>query len=185
MKKKILVAYATRVGSTADVAASIAKELSRAGETVDLRPIAEVHAVNGYRAAVIGSAVRAGRWLSEASAFVTRNRAALSRMPVAYFTVCLTLREDTPKNRKTVHDYLEPVRRELPAVDEGFFAGKMDYGKLAIGTRLFIRHVIRAPEGDFRNPGATRAWARDLGAKLRPNASRTNASERNQAQGGL
>jgi menaquinone-dependent protoporphyrinogen IX oxidase len=47
-------------------------------------------------------------------------------------------------------------------IDGGFFAGKIDYSRLKLLPRLFVRFIIRAKEGDYRNWQAIRAWAENI-----------------------
>ncbi len=163
---KILVAYATKAGSTAEVADEIGRVIeSKGGRKVDVRPVGKLKEVGGYDAVIIGSAIRAGKWLPEATKFVEKHRDALSQVPVAFFTVCLTLKEDTEENRRTVAAYLDPVREVVQPVDVGIFAGMMDYGKLPFILRLMMK-MMKAPEGDFRNWEAIRAWAGQVRARL-------------------
>ena len=110
MSDKILIAYATEAGSTAEVAEAIGQELREAGAEVEVRLAKDVKDVSPYKAAIVGSAVRMGKLLSDATKFVKKNRKALSRVPVAYFVVCLTMKDDTEENRRTVEAYLEPVQ---------------------------------------------------------------------------
>nr|HQD26703.1 flavodoxin domain-containing protein [Methanoculleus thermophilus] len=65
MAERILVAYATRYGSTADVAEAIGDELRKSGADVDVKPVGEVRDLSLYRAAVIGSPIYMGKWLPE------------------------------------------------------------------------------------------------------------------------
>jgi hypothetical protein len=67
MKKRILVAYATRAGSTAEIAQAIAETLTARGYAVDVRPVKEKPSLDGCAAVVLGSAVRMGAWLPEAT----------------------------------------------------------------------------------------------------------------------
>lgn len=60
MGTKILVAYASRAGSTSEVAEVIGQELCSAGAQVDIRPINEVKNIESYQAVVVGSAIHAG-----------------------------------------------------------------------------------------------------------------------------
>ena len=53
---------------------------------------------------------------------------------------------------------LKPVREILEPDTIEFFAGKMDYRKLALAPRLVVRGM-KVPEGDFRNWDAIGAWA--------------------------
>ena len=163
---KILVAYATKAGSTAEVAAEIGRVVeSKGGCKVDVRPVGKSKEVDGYDAVIIGSAIRAGKWLPEATKFVEKQRDALSQVPVAFFTVCLTLSEDTEENRREVAAYLDPVREVLQPVDVGLFAGVMDYSKLSFLLRLMMKKM-KSPEGDFRDWEAIRAWAGQVRARL-------------------
>ena len=75
---RALVAYASKAGSTAEVAAVIARKLADAGLAVDLRRAGNVRSVDGYRAVIVGSAIRAGQWLGDASGFVKTHREALA-----------------------------------------------------------------------------------------------------------
>jgi menaquinone-dependent protoporphyrinogen oxidase len=106
---------------------------------------------------VVGSGIRVGKWLPEAVQFVERYQEALSRVPVAYFLVCLTLKDDTEENRREVAAYLDPVREMVQPVDVGLFAGAMDYSKLPFIFRLMMK-AMKSPEGDFRDWEAIRAW---------------------------
>jgi len=159
---KILVAYATKAGSTAGVAAEIGRVVESKGDCkVDVHPVAKLKDVDGYDAVIIGSAIRAGKWLPEATKFVEKHRDALSQLPVAYFIVCLTMMEDTEENRRTVAAYLDPVCEVVQPVDVGLFAGMMDYSKLPFILRLMMKKM-KSPEGDFRDWEAIRAWAAGL-----------------------
>lgn len=169
MGDKILVAYATRAGSTGEVAQAIAETLRQAGLDVDLRPVREVRDVSPYRAVVLGTAIRAFRPLPEAIRFLRRHREALSRIPVAYFAVCIALMEDTEENRRMAASWMEPMRAVLEPVRMGLFAGKMDYSRLSFPERFIIKRM-KVPEGDHRNWEAIRAWAGEVAGMLSDSA---------------
>jgi menaquinone-dependent protoporphyrinogen oxidase len=166
MTGKILVAYGTRAGSTAEVADAIGKNLAQGGVDADVRPVKNVNNLSGYRALVLGSAVRAGKLLPEVTSFVKTHKEELRKMPVAYFVVGMTLREDTPEKRKVVNAYLDPLRLEVTPVDAGLFAGKMDYSKLGFFEKFIIKNIIKTPEGDLRNWQEINNWAQRLLPKL-------------------
>ncbi|NIN65957.1 MAG: flavodoxin, partial [Anaerolineae bacterium] len=110
MSDKILVAYATKVGSTVEVAEAIAEELRDAGAGVEVHPAKDVKELSPYSAAILGSGIRMGTLLPDATKFVEKYQEALSQVPVAYFVVCMTMKDDTEENRRTVEAYLDPVR---------------------------------------------------------------------------
>jgi menaquinone-dependent protoporphyrinogen oxidase len=158
---RILVTYATRAGSTFEVAVVVAEALRAAGATVDVKYVAAVHEVKGYDAVVVGSAIRMGQWLPEAVEFVKAHRDALSHIPTAYFLVSGFLREDTPEMRQRALAYLDPVRKILEPISIGLFAGKMDYSKMDWTDRS-IAEAVSSAQGDWRNWEAIRNWAHDL-----------------------
>jgi len=165
MKNKILVAYASRAGSTGEVARVIGKTLGESGAAVEVKPIKNVTSLIGYDAVVVGSAIRMGKWLPEAVDFVKTNQSLLQEVPTAFFTVCLTLHEDTKENRATVAAYTEPVRALRQPDQEAFFAGVMDYSYLSFFARLMAKWV-KAPQGDWRDWTAIQRWARELQTTL-------------------
>jgi menaquinone-dependent protoporphyrinogen oxidase len=166
--KKILVAYASRCGTTGGVAEAIGRTLCDAGFDVDTRLAKHVEDVSPYSAVVLGSAVNQASWLPDAIKFAQRNREALKGVPVAYFLTCMTLREDTIESRKLAQSYMEPVLKAAPEVrpvESGFFAGVLDYSKMNVVIRMVMKAKMQAkgiPEGDFRNWNAITSWAKGL-----------------------
>jgi menaquinone-dependent protoporphyrinogen oxidase len=78
---KVLVAYTSTYGSTRAIAERIAECLRVAGQQVEARPGQAIDDLGGYDALVVGSAVLAGHWMAEATAFVRRHRAVLADRP--------------------------------------------------------------------------------------------------------
>jgi menaquinone-dependent protoporphyrinogen oxidase len=169
MEKKVLVAYTGKYGSTGGVALAIGKELCGKEMAVDVVPIRNVVNLGSYQGVVIGSAIYMGKWMPEAANFVKKNREILRRMPVAYFLVCITLREPTEKNRAEVLAYMDPILKDAPEIKPvgiGTFAGALDYRNLSWLMKTIMKSK-GAPEGDFRDWNAIRAWAREpVHAKL-------------------
>jgi menaquinone-dependent protoporphyrinogen oxidase len=160
MTGKVLVAYATRAGSTAEVAQAIGEVLRGRGDAVDVAPVKEVRDLSPYRAVIAGSAIRMGSWLPEAVEFVTKNQAGLSKVPTAFFVVSGFMKDDTTEMRAKVSAFLDPVRAMVKPDKEGLFAGKMDYSKITFLDRL-IAKMVKSVEGDWRNWVQIRAWAAD------------------------
>jgi len=166
MTKRVLVAYGSWAGSTAEVADFIGKTLAESGVRVDVKPVESAKSLAGYSAVVIGSAIRAGKVKPEVADFVRDHADELRKMPAAYFVVCMTMKEDTPENRKTVNAYLDPLRETVGPFDAGLFAGKMDYARLGFFARLAVQYFVRVPQGDFRKWDAIRAWTRSIHPRL-------------------
>lgn len=168
MEKHVLVAYATASGYTTGVADAIGQAMRETGLSVDVLRAKQVKDVDAYDAVVVGSGIRAGRVFSEAVNFLQRHQAVLRDKPVAYFVVCLTMKDDTEENRCTVSAYLDAVKEKAPDVqpiDVGLFAGGVDFQKLKFPFRLILK-AMKSPEGDFRDWDAIRAWATGVVPKL-------------------
>ncbi len=161
MNQRILVAYASKAGSTGEVAETISQALAVNGVTVDVYPIEAVPNIQAYQVVIVGSAIRAGKWLSTATRFVQTHQPYLSHIPTVYFTCCMTLYEETKENRDKALGYMDPVRSIVTPIAVGAFAGKMDYSKLSFFDLTMVK-VIGVPEGDFRRWEAIRAWAGSL-----------------------
>ena len=167
MSNKILVAYASRAGSTAGVAEAIGVTLAESGAQVEVRLMEDVKDLAPYRAVVAGSAIHGGKWLPEAMQFMRTHRAALAQKPFAAFLVCMTLAmPGADKYRENVADWLEPVRAQVRPVSEGLFAGALDFSKIpSFGDRLKFRLSVAFgvwSEGDHRDWNAIRAWAESI-----------------------
>ncbi|GIK65696.1 MAG: flavodoxin [Chloroflexota bacterium] len=170
MSDKILVAYATRTRSTAEIAQAISATLAENGSQVEVRPIQEVTDLEPYRAIVLGSPIHDKKWLPEAIEFVRQNQAALSEKPFAAFMVCMALTMKNQNYHQMAVEWLAPVRRLVEPVSEGFFAGVLDIESVssALHQSIFRVSVWTGvwAEGDHRNWEAIRAWASDLSDKL-------------------
>jgi menaquinone-dependent protoporphyrinogen oxidase len=167
MDKKVLIAYGSWAGSTAEVAESVAHTLQEAGLDAIACPARTVSDLSPYRAVVLGSAVRMGKLHKSIPSFISRHKTVLSQMPVACFLVCLTMKEDTEENRCTAENYLKPLLNKygiLP-VTQGLFAGVMDLKKLAFPFGNIMK-AAKLEEEDYRDPDAIRSWALSLVTKF-------------------
>ena len=164
---KILVTYASRAGSTAEIAEAIGKTLTQGGAQVDVLPMQDVKDLSLYRAVVAGSAIRKSKWLPEAMQFVQTHRSELGQKPFATFTVCITLAmSNTDQYRQAVKQWIQPVSTQVSPVSEGLFAGRLDFSKLPLTfDTLLLRAVVALgifPKGDRRDWKSISAWADGL-----------------------
>ncbi|MFN2212488.1 MAG: flavodoxin domain-containing protein [Anaerolineales bacterium] len=171
MPQKILVTYASRTGSTAEVAELVVKTLADRGMQVDLSPVQDVVDLTPYGAVVAGSAIQNQHWLPEAVQFVETYQAELTRKPFAVFSLCMTLAmRNGEKYRPQVSDWLHPIRDLVPPFSEGLFAGILDIQKIPSSSdRLKFRLSVLFrvwTEGDHRDWDAIRTWIDDLYQQL-------------------
>lgn len=158
MMKHVLVTYATRAGSTVDVAKAIGEAFEARGFAADVVPVTTDPPVAGYDAVVVGSAIRMGKWLPEAITFLEEHQAQLAAMPVALFTVHMNNRGDDDASRELREHYLDAVRPLVSPVGTAFFAGAINPERLNLIDRLIVR-MVKAPEGDFREWETIHDWA--------------------------
>lgn len=171
MSIEILVAYATRYGSTREVAEAVATTFRDEGLQVAIKPAQQVVALNGYRAIVLGAPLYLGAWHKDALHLLARHREALQKMPTAVFA--LGPLHDEPKERQSARAQLEKALAGFPwlaPIASEVFCGKYDPAKLRFGDRLIAglpaSPLHDVPARDARDWTAIRTWARDLGGRL-------------------
>jgi len=162
---RILVAYASRLGSTREIAQTIGEVLVQRGADVDVLPVDAVQHLEGYHAVIVGGAIREGQWLPEARSFVEIHRDALRRLPVLYFAVSGLMSDPTPAHFHEVYGCMSEVRNLVEPLEVGIFAGALNYGRLE--QHQLIQVLSKGlPEGDFRRWQDIRAWAEDIADRL-------------------
>jgi menaquinone-dependent protoporphyrinogen oxidase len=168
MDKRILVAYASRADSTREVAEFIGDILRDQNLEVDVLHVTQVLDLSVYRAIVLGSAIRNEQLMPEVLSFARKFWRALEQLPTAYFVMCMTMSEDTTRNRSEATKWLVPLRDIHEPVAIGLFAGRMDHSRLNQPWRFlvnFTKESIRT-EGDHRDWNAIRLWTAALIPKL-------------------
>jgi menaquinone-dependent protoporphyrinogen oxidase len=160
---KILVAVASKYGSTREIAQAIAEELRAANLSVDLRDASEVGIISGYDAVILGSAIYAGHWLPDAKNFARRCAVELSKIPVWLFSSG-PVGAENPQPQDDPNRLAAPMG-EVKIRDHRVFVGKLDFDQLGLADRLVIK-AFKSPLGDFRNWDDIRGWARGIAAEL-------------------
>ena len=163
MPSKILIAYGSKAGSTAEVAEAIGEEMKQAGAEVSVQPVESIKDLSDYDAVVLGSAVRAFRLLGKTRRFIRRHKKALKQVPLAYFLVCLVMSEDTPENIEKAKGFAKPMLKIKEPVSLGLFGGCMDPSKLEGFAAKMMQSQSYA---DFRDWDEIRDWARETYQKF-------------------
>jgi menaquinone-dependent protoporphyrinogen oxidase len=159
----ILVAVASRHGSTEEIARAIGSSLRDRGLEAEVIRVDEVEDVAGYDAVVLGSAVYAGRWLESARHFVHEHVSELAVLPVWLFSSGPIGTPPKPEAAEAVH--VEKIVAVIEPRGHVVFSGKLDRDRLSFAERAVMR-AFRAPEGDFRDWHEIDAWAGEIAKVL-------------------
>jgi menaquinone-dependent protoporphyrinogen oxidase len=167
MSSLVLVGYATRYGSTQEVAEAVAATLRECGLTVDIQPMRKVRTLVGYSAVVLGAPLFMFRWHKDALRFLSRHRKALTERPPEGIRVAVFALGPThePHDEEEWKDSCAQLDKELskfpwltPVALE-MFGGKYDPAKLRFPINWLAG---KEPASDLRDGAAIRAWAADL-----------------------
>lgn len=169
MSASVLVGFATRSGSTREVAEAIAAVLREDGLVVTCEPLRQVRTVEGYGAVVLGAPLYMFRWHKDALRFLSRHRQALTARPAAVFAL-----GPFHVDEKEFQDARGQLDKELlkfpwftPVATE-VFGGKFDPATLRFPMNL-LPALKQMPASDIRDWAAIRAWAHGLAAQFQAN----------------
>jgi menaquinone-dependent protoporphyrinogen oxidase len=160
MTAQVLVAYASKHGSTAEIAESIGTTLRGSGLEVDVWPASHCSSIGAYDVVVVGSAVYMNRWQPDGLDFLRRFEGELATRPTWLFSSGPT--GGTPDAETKL---AKALRAEgLPPGNAGRLASRIRVrGHVTFGGRigedmtgLFERWL---PRGDWRDAEAVTAWA--------------------------
>ena len=173
MSASVLVAYATRYGSTQEVAEAVATTLRERGLEVDVQPMRKVRALGAYRAVVLAAALYVGTLHKDARRFLSQHREPLTERTVAVFA--LGPLHDDEEERQASRSQLDKELSKFPwlaPVATEMFGGKFDPEKLHLSDRLLAglpaSPLHGMPASDVRDWAAIRAWATKVALKLQP-----------------
>jgi menaquinone-dependent protoporphyrinogen oxidase len=165
---RVLVAYASKRGSTAEIAEAVAAELRAAGLDVDCVESDGPGTLDGYDAVVLGSAVYAKRWRGDARHFLRHNRKALAGRPFWVFSSGPV--GDPAAEKEDSAEWVEPRRtiakvEELGARGHVVFGGRVPADPKGPMEKAMAKG-IPAEFHDRRDWDEIRAWARGIAAEL-------------------
>lgn len=167
MSEIVLVAYASKHGATAEMAAAIGDALQRAGLTVDVTPVDSAPPPWGYYAVVLGSAIYMGAWRKEAAEYLDKYADALAQRPVWLFSSGPTGEGDPAELMKgwEFPDNLKALVERVQPQGIIVFHGKLDPETLNFAERMILK-MVKAPVGDFRHWDEITGWAGQIAGRL-------------------
>ena len=160
MDIQVLVAYATKYGTTAEIADKIGQVLRHAGLRTEVLPVDSVSDLTPYEAVVLGSAVYIGKWRKEAVKFLQANEKALAERQVWLFSSGPT-GEGEPvafMKGKRFPEALQPIADRIQPCGIAVFHGNVNMKKLNFIEKWMVKNV-KTPVGDFRDWNAITSWA--------------------------
>jgi menaquinone-dependent protoporphyrinogen oxidase len=161
----VLVTYASKHGSTAEIAEAIAAALREEGQAADCIAAGDVDGLDPYDAVVLGSAVYMKRWQGDARHFLRTHSKELAGLPFWVFS-------SGPTGDPAEDDaaWTEPKRtiakaEKLGVRDHVVFGGRIspESGRMAKAMAESTPEEYR----DRRDWGEIRAWAGHIAAELR------------------
>jgi menaquinone-dependent protoporphyrinogen oxidase len=166
MSEKILVAYATKCGSTREIAEFMVKTLQGKGIDADLGEMKTVKSVKDYDALVLGAPMYMFRIIGDAHAFLKKQKKYIEIKPTAFFSLGPT--QDKEEDWKNVWGNFEKELSKYPwfqPVAKEVFGGRLDSSKLVFPYNL-LPGKDQLPQGDIRDWEKIRAWTESLPIKL-------------------
>jgi menaquinone-dependent protoporphyrinogen oxidase len=159
----VLVAYASRHGSTAEIAEAIATVLRECGLSADCVEAGEARSLGSYDAIVLGSAVYMKRWRREARHFLRSHRRELAELPFWVFSSGPVGEPSEEADAWAEPKHTIHTAEELGARDHAVFGGRVpDEG---FAARSMAENT--PPEyRDRRDWDAIRAWAESIAREL-------------------
>jgi menaquinone-dependent protoporphyrinogen oxidase len=159
MVKKILVAYGSKRGSTAEIAERIGETLRQKGLQVDVLDAGTVIDLTPYSKIILGSSVYIGLWHKKAVRFLKKNIEVMEKLPVWLF-ICGPTGPGNPIEQMGGWFYpksLQPIIERIHPHGITCFGGKLELKTLNPFEKWIINKV-KAPEGDFRDWQAVASW---------------------------
>lgn len=176
MSISILVAYATRYGSTQNVAEAITATLRESGLEVDIQPMHEVRSLADYHAVVMGAPLFMFHWHKDAMRFLSKHKDALTERPVAVFVLGPVKdphdEQEWANSRAQIDGELAKFPWFKPIALE-MFGGRFDPAALGFPLKMFAG---KEPASDIRDWTVIHTWARGLAAEFQKYPSEPGAS---------
>ena len=159
----VLVAVASKHGSTQGIAEAISAGLASRGATAQVLDMGDVGSFDGVDAVVLGSAVYAGHWMRDARRFAEIHAPHLRARRVWLFSSGPVGREHPlPDGEPADVDGLVEL---TGALGHETFAGRINESELGFIERSMI-HALHAETGDFRDWAAVDAYAARIAEEL-------------------
>lgn len=161
-RPRILIVYATRMGSTAEIAEAIGDRLTERGFEVVVQPPGRLTRLSDFDAVVVGSAVYLRRWLPEGMRWLKAYAPELADRPTWLFQSgpCGSDSPDPERVSRSVARLAYAIGAEGPVT----FGGRLDR---QLARNPLQRWVADGPlAGDYRDWDAITRWSDTIADRL-------------------
>ncbi|HSD90651.1 MAG TPA: flavodoxin domain-containing protein [Kofleriaceae bacterium] len=159
--KRVLVAYGSKRGGTAEIALRIAETLRQRGLEVDCKPAGAVRELSAYDAVLVGGGLYAGRWLREARRFVVRHAAELRTRPVWMFSSG-PLDASAREHEILPSSQVRTLMARIGARGHATFGGRLKPDARGFPASAMAKTM----SGDWRDWGQVTSWAAGLVSEI-------------------
>jgi menaquinone-dependent protoporphyrinogen oxidase len=178
---RVLVAYGSKYGSTAEIAEAVGRALEASGLQAEVQRARSVRSLEGYRAAIVGSAVYAAHWRGDALRFLGDHRDWLAQHPVWLFSSGPVGVDDEDADEAETERWTKPKKvqelaAEIGARDHVVFGGKVDEDRGFVRKRM--ARTMPAESRDRRDWDEIAAWASGIASELESDSAPPTASGR-------
>lgn len=159
---RVLVAYASERGGTAEIADWVGDALRQAGADADVRPAGEVTDLDEYDAVVLGGALYEGRWHRDARRFARHHADELEHRPVWLFS-------SGPLDDTAREHVIDPVPGVAKIAGRLHARGHATFGgRLSPDAKGFLAsRIAKRMSGDHRDRDQVAEWAAGIARELR------------------
>ena len=157
---RVFVAYATKLGSTGEIAETIAQVLRDGGHRALALPAHDVGSLDDWDAVILGSAVYAAHWQRDTRRFIERFREDLTARPLWLFSGG-PLDRRLARADQPITPYAAEITAGLGARAHRTFGGRLA-PDAAVDPQVLQTHRI----GDFRDWQAIVEYAYRIGREL-------------------
>lgn len=171
IRMKVLVAYASKAGSTKGIAEFIGEKFRGQGIQADVQDVTSAKNLTDYDAFVIGSALYTFHWLKEAKQFVSKNQSILASRPVWIFSSGPTGTKTTDAKGRNLREVsgpkeIEELQKSIKPRDHRVFFGALYRDRVKGAAGWFARWIPKEDEGDFRDWSEIESWTTGIARAL-------------------
>jgi len=146
----VLIVFESGYGQAERVAQTLAAAVRAEGHAVEVARASEVSTLHGFDAVIVGGSIRIGKHQPELIAFCQTHRAALARMPNAFFSVSVSARRLNGSGQREVAKTLARFIAETGWGPQRLWpiAGALRYTRYPVWIKAMLVFIALLTGGD-------------------------------------